>query len=661
MAARTRSAKMGLEVYASDRTKAGFASVQRGTQNLVTGVGKSAQSGIAALSGAVMGNAAFAGAAAGAMMIGFAADSVGAFIQVEKQWAEVTTLLPKHTKQATDQMLGQVRAFSRETGFIIADSIQASYQAISAGIADDALPDFLRTAAKAARAGVTDITTSVDAITSSLNAYGESANRATDYSDAMFTAIRLGKTTFAELAPVMGPVLPIAASLNTEFAEITAATASLTAQGNPTTIALTQIRSALVALSKDTEARTIFQSLTGQTYAEYQAGGGTLVGALTMIVDEANRTGRSIIDIFGRVEAANAALALTSQKGAATFTSAMTDMIGATETAFQKLETTTAVKAEKIKGVWNDIKLSVGSALTDIGYAVAVTVGVLEDASSDAQTAISRTADAATRDWQQAYATINGITTRISGTTLEDVAPDISLGGDQTPTATLQDYRDATGQRTPTGMEWAFFAGRTPLGDDYSPQARRERFMEWYYSRHPELTTTTAGTGFGSAADLAAAARRSRGGQAAAGADAALLAGVASGAITALTPSIASDLVDELQTTNPELFTSQELLRAGGAGTEADAMMNLRLDRYKTILDEFRASLESASDAGTKATEDNTDAVQQLTETLETERLVETGYDPDAPAARLLTSSTLRYFTRINAAQYGRPLRARIR
>ena len=52
--------------------------------------------------------------------------------------------------------------------------------------------------------------------------------------------------------------------------------AALTAQGNPTSIAMTQIRSALVALSKDTEARSLFESVMGMTFAEYQEQGGTL-------------------------------------------------------------------------------------------------------------------------------------------------------------------------------------------------------------------------------------------------------------------------------------------------------------------------------------------------------------------------------------------------
>ena len=249
-----------------------------------------------------MGNATFAAAAAGAAMIGFAASATSAFIDVERRWAEVTTLMPQATRRATDEMLADVRGFSREAGFAIQDSISASYQALSAGIDQGSLTEFLETTGQAARAGVTDITTSVDAITSALNAYNQAADKATEVSDAMFTAIRLGKTTFGELGPVMGPVLPIAASLNTEFTEITASVAALTAQGNPTSIAMTQIRSALVALSKDTEARSIFESVMGMTYAEYQAQGGTLAGALQVVVDEAERTGQSVVDVFGRVE-----------------------------------------------------------------------------------------------------------------------------------------------------------------------------------------------------------------------------------------------------------------------------------------------------------------------------------------------------------------------
>ena len=133
MPRRARS-QLGFEIYASDRTKQGIASVHRGFSGLTQGVSKEAGIASQAIGGAIMGNATFAAAAAGAAMIGFAASATSAFIDVERRWAEVTTLMPQATKRATDEMLGDVRAFSRETGFAIQDSISASYQALSAGI-----------------------------------------------------------------------------------------------------------------------------------------------------------------------------------------------------------------------------------------------------------------------------------------------------------------------------------------------------------------------------------------------------------------------------------------------------------------------------------------------------------------------------------------------
>ena len=374
---------LSFEIGAKNVTQPGLASVHRGFSGLISGVSREAGIASQAMSGAIMGNATFAVAAMGAAFVGFAANAASAFVDVERRWAEVTTLMPQTTKAATDQMLADVRAFSRETGFAIQDSISASYQALSAGVEQGNLTGFLETAGQAARAGVTDITTSVDAITSALNAYNLSASHGTSVSDAMFTAIRLGKTTFSELAPVMGPVLPIAASLNTEFTEITASVAALTAQGNPTSIAMTQIRSALVALSKDTEARSIFERVMGMTFAEYQEQGGTLAGALQVVVQEAEKSGQSVIDVFGRVEAANAALALTSEKGADTFKQAMSDTVGATEDAASKIEDTADTSLRILSSWWDDIKLGVGGVISDVAVGALRAVGLVEAATKD--------------------------------------------------------------------------------------------------------------------------------------------------------------------------------------------------------------------------------------------------------------------------------------
>ena len=293
---RTRlTAMLGLR----DETKRGLASASRGFQGYMSGMSRNAGMAGMAVTGALSGHAAFAGASMGAAFAGFAGSAISEFIALEKKWAEVTTLMPTLNQEALGQMKADIDRFSRETGTTLEDAYEAAYQAVSAGINPESTASFLSTAHQAALAGVTDITTAVDGLTSVLNAYGMETANATQVSDAMFTAIRLGKTTFREMAPVLGPVLPIASALGTEFQEITAAVASLTAQGNPTSIALTQIRSALVALSKDTKARGLFEGLTGLTYQQFQAQGGTFQEALSMIVKEAERTGKSLTDLFG--------------------------------------------------------------------------------------------------------------------------------------------------------------------------------------------------------------------------------------------------------------------------------------------------------------------------------------------------------------------------
>ena len=154
--------------------------------------------------------------------------------------------------------------------------------------------------------------------------------------------------------------------MNTEFRELTAASAALTAQGNTQAIATTQIRAALVALSKETGAKNMFEMLAGMTYAEFQQQGGTLQEAMTMIVEEADRTGKSLPQLFGRIEGAVAALALASTSGAQTFSQAMADTTGAAEEAAQRMEDTTSHRVAVIKSQWEGFKTTMGEVFTDV-------------------------------------------------------------------------------------------------------------------------------------------------------------------------------------------------------------------------------------------------------------------------------------------------------
>ena len=127
--------------------------------------------------------------------------------------AELSTLLPVGSKEV-GKMADAAKDLARQFGDAPLNQTKAFYQIISAGAADAAeATNILTTANKLAIGGVTDVTTAADGLTSVLNAYGLEAKDSTRVSDAMFVAMRAGKTTIAELANNVGSVAPLAAQM----------------------------------------------------------------------------------------------------------------------------------------------------------------------------------------------------------------------------------------------------------------------------------------------------------------------------------------------------------------------------------------------------------------------------------------------------------------
>ncbi len=119
------------------------------------------------------------------------------------------------------------------------DAVGGLYQALSAGIPPDNAIEFLRTSGKAAVAGVSNIETAVDGISSVLNAYSMGMQGTGKISDLFFETVRLGKTTFDELAQNIGKVAPIANSAGVGIDQLFGAYATLTKQGIKTDEATT--------------------------------------------------------------------------------------------------------------------------------------------------------------------------------------------------------------------------------------------------------------------------------------------------------------------------------------------------------------------------------------------------------------------------------------
>ncbi|AZO95284.1 phage tail tape measure protein [Halocella sp. SP3-1] len=301
-----------------------------------------------------------------AAITGAAVKGVKEFASFEKGMNEVFTLLPNASEQAMSQMMDDVREFSVEMGAATNETVPALYQAISAGVPKDNVFDFLETAQQAAVGGVTDLTTAVDGISSVVNAYGSDVLSASEASDLMFTAVKKGKTTFEELSSSLYNVIPTASSLGVRFGDITAAIASMTAQGTPTAQATTQMRQALNELSTaGSDASDIFKEVAGKSFTEFIAQGGNMQEAMAIMSQAASESGVSVKDLFSSVEAGQAALALTG-KGAKTFKEnilEMADSAGSTQDAYEQMDKSLSRTFDKLKAAIHDVFLEIGEVL----------------------------------------------------------------------------------------------------------------------------------------------------------------------------------------------------------------------------------------------------------------------------------------------------------
>ncbi|RRD38819.1 phage tail tape measure protein [Leptotrichia sp. OH3620_COT-345] len=300
----------------------------------------------------------------------FGKNAVNVTKNFQSSMNEVYTLLPNITQPQMQKMKDDILDLSNKFGVLPEKTVPALYQALSAGVPKDNVMSFLETAQKGATAGVADIETSVDGLSSIVNAWGEKNINAAQASDLMFTAVKQGKTTFKEIASGISKVGPLAASLGVQFGDVSAALASMTSKGTPTEVAMTQLKAAFSELSQGTsKVSKEFKAASGKSFKEFIASGGNLQGALKILEERSKKTGKGINELFGSAEAAQVALSLTGE-GAKKFADdieAMKNATGATDTAFETMN-------KGIEATWNKLNTNFTTRLIKLGDAMAPTI-----------------------------------------------------------------------------------------------------------------------------------------------------------------------------------------------------------------------------------------------------------------------------------------------
>tara|TARA_R110000824_G_scaffold1618_10_gene7966 strand:- start:1333 stop:3729 length:2397 start_codon:yes stop_codon:yes gene_type:complete len=274
----------------------------------------------------------------------------------EKGMAEVRTLLPNITNEAFGKMNKDVLKFSKTMGVDLGDATKGLYNAISAGVPRENVMEFMTQAAKTASGGVTDLETSVGALAGVMNVYGDSVGGAQEVSDILFTTVKGGMTTMPELASAIGRVLPTAAAMGVSFKDISADLAVMTAQTGDTNASVTRLNGLLVEAGRTgTKLSDAISEKLGSSFRELIAEGkstGEIFEELRSTMPE-----QAFTDLFGSVEAMNAALQITG-----TNSEKVTEQLGnmetasgATEKAFDTMQSTSG---KQMADAMNSMKVS---------------------------------------------------------------------------------------------------------------------------------------------------------------------------------------------------------------------------------------------------------------------------------------------------------------
>ncbi len=262
--------------------------------------------------------------------------------EYEAQLANVSTLLTGTEAEVaarTAEIGDQVLEISNRTGVATADLTDGMYQVVSAfGDSADAAA-ILETAAKSAAAGNATTTDSINLLSAITKGYGDtSAEAVQQAADLAFATVRLGQTSFPELAAGMGKVIPLASTLGLEQEQLWGAMATLTGVTGSTAEVVTQMKATMQAfLSPSKNMQAALKNMgyeSGQALLESKG----LQGSLDALKDAVGGNELAFAGLFSSVEAQTAVLAMAGNQAEnlTSKTAEMYEATGAANTAFER-------------------------------------------------------------------------------------------------------------------------------------------------------------------------------------------------------------------------------------------------------------------------------------------------------------------------------------
>lgn len=298
--------------------------------------------------------------------------------EYEQGLAKVSTLYGDVSVN-TNKLSNDILSLSASSGIAATELTEALYESLSSGIpASEDMAEavlFVEKSTKLARAGFADMATVVDATTGVLNAYRMDVSETDKIHKILMQTQNYGKTTVAQLGQSLAGATPIAATMGVSFEQVGASLSTLTSASIPTAEAVTQLKSLFAELGKSgtTGQQALMAAAAGTKYAgmtfqDMMKKGVPVSELLNLMARHASKTGKGLIDLFGSIEAGNAALSLSGYN-TASYNKALaamgetSDVVGS---AYNKVTDTMSASLAKLKESFNALFITVGLMFTPV-------------------------------------------------------------------------------------------------------------------------------------------------------------------------------------------------------------------------------------------------------------------------------------------------------
>lgn len=284
-------------------------------------------------------------------------------IEFQTAMAKVGTIADQNVVPLS-QMQKEIINLSNALGVNANAVAEDVYNAISAGQNTAGAVGFVEKATMLAKGGFAETGQALDVLTTILNAYGKESSEAESVSNMLIQTQNRGKVTVAELSSVMGKIIPTANANSVALEQLCAGYSIMTSRGIAAAETTTYMNSMLNELGKSgTTADKVLRQAAGGSFSELMAQGNSLADVLNILQTEADKSGKTLADMFGSAEAGKAALTLMANgvEGFNSEVSAMVDSTGAAQAAYEKMMDTTQAKIDKAKTALSNLAIVLGN------------------------------------------------------------------------------------------------------------------------------------------------------------------------------------------------------------------------------------------------------------------------------------------------------------